>query len=704
MTVPRATVIVPTFNEAKNLPELARRILAAASGVEILVVDDASKDGTADRARELGLRVVERLDERGLSTAVLRGLAEAGAEICVVMDADLSHPPEAIPALLRAVEEGADIAVGSRYVPGGDIDNWPLLRRWISLSGTALARPLTPARDPLAGFFCLRRGLLKGVELKPRGFKILLEILARTGCRKIAEVPIHFEDRAAGESKFGPAERRDYLKQVWTLYRDLNAWPFWFAILAVITAARAVLSAFVPLVPEEAYHWNYARHLDWGYHDHPPMIAWAIALGRLVFGDTPLGVRLVPILFSAGTAALTASLAGKFFGGRAARWTVGLLSIMPVLFLASGTGFPDSPMLFFWALAMTLGWRAMETRRGAWWLAAGAAMGAAMLSKYTAVFFVPSILLYLLFSREDRKWLATPWPWLAGVAALAVFTPVLYWNAVHDWASFRFQGVERLRESEGIRLSTPVQFLGGQWLGLLPLTLPLAAAALRPAGRREDRFLFWLFAPMFAFFFLVSWLRPVHLMWPMPAHLALAAAMAGAVGRVAAFYRARRRWLFWISAAAMAAGGLHAAFFLPWFSPLKGLYGWGAAAEKCREAGASLPKGSFVIGYGRKYTCASQLAFHLRRPHDVHGKNLLGLGGLQYEYWADLPRLDGKDALVVVEGGDRLGAAESLLKKHFRSVEPAGELTVPVGRSPLLETPPLRFTFFRARGYRPPGP
>jgi len=215
----RATVVVPTYNEAANLPELARRIRASMADVAIVVVDDGSPDGTAARARELGIRVVER-GERGLATAVLRGLEEALTDVCVVMDGDLSHPPEAIPGLVKAVEEGAEIAVGSRYAPGGEIERWPWMRRLTSRAGTLLARPLTRCRDPLAGFFCLRRGLLRGVALKPRGFKILLEILARTRAKRIAEIPIRFENRGSGASKFGPRERRAYLRQLWELYRD----------------------------------------------------------------------------------------------------------------------------------------------------------------------------------------------------------------------------------------------------------------------------------------------------------------------------------------------------------------------------------------------------------------------------------------------------------------------------------------------------
>lgn len=239
------SVIVPTFNEAQNLPELVKRICASLPEVCVIVVDDDSKDGTADVARELGktqrVAVIERRGEKGLSTAVLRGLAEARTDLCVVMDADLSHPPESIPLMVKAVQDGADIAVGSRYVRGGDIEEWPLFRRFTSWAGTLLARPLTSVRDPMAGFFCLRRSLLDGVALKPRGFKILLEILARTGTKKTAEIPIRFEDRAKGASKFGPTQRREYLQQIRDLYGDLNPWP--------LKAAKFLATGAMGLLP-----------------------------------------------------------------------------------------------------------------------------------------------------------------------------------------------------------------------------------------------------------------------------------------------------------------------------------------------------------------------------------------------------------------------------------------------------------------------
>jgi len=241
----RVTVVVPTYNESQNLPELVGRILAALPSAEIVVIDDNSPDGTAEVAAALGrtlpVRMVCRTNERGLSTAVLRGFQEARTEVCVVLDADLSHPPEAIPKLVEALEAGAEVAVGSRYMAGGAIGDWPLWRRICSGSGTLLARPLTPVRDPMSGFFATRKSLVGGAALKPRGFKILLELLARTGTKKVAEIPIHFEDRSAGASKFGAKERREFLKQVCSLYLSVGAWPVTAAALVLGLATGALI-------------------------------------------------------------------------------------------------------------------------------------------------------------------------------------------------------------------------------------------------------------------------------------------------------------------------------------------------------------------------------------------------------------------------------------------------------------------------------
>ncbi|MBI3858280.1 MAG: glycosyltransferase family 39 protein, partial [Planctomycetes bacterium] len=261
------------------------------------------------------------------------------------------------------------------------------------------------------------------------------------------------------------------------LLETLKRAPPWVRWLLALLPLRVALIPVIPILPEEAYHWNYARHLDWGYFDHPPMIAWAIAAGRLLFGDTAFGIRAVTLLFSAGTSILLARLAKRFYGDAAAVWALILFTFAPVALPVSEAGFPDSPLLFFWTLTLTLAWDAIEGQDGRRWLAAGAALGAAMLSKYTAVFLVPSVFLYLVLSKRDRRWLATPWPYLAGLVALVVFTPVIYWNWKHDWVSFLYQSKGRFDETRNTP-GRPGSFLLYQGLAVFALTLPLALVTL----------------------------------------------------------------------------------------------------------------------------------------------------------------------------------------------------------------------------------
>lgn len=223
---PRVSVIVPTYNERANLPRLTERIFAALDPVasELIIVDDDSPDGTAELARQLAqrwpVRVIVRQHERGLATAVIAGLRAARGALCVVMDADLSHPPERIADLLAAMADPqVQMAIGSRFVPGGKVDlHWPLHRRINSWLGRLLARPLTNVRDTMSGFFCVRRRDLDLDALQPVGYKIALELIVRHGWTNIVEVPITFADRAAGRTKLDLTEHLRYLRHLGRLY------------------------------------------------------------------------------------------------------------------------------------------------------------------------------------------------------------------------------------------------------------------------------------------------------------------------------------------------------------------------------------------------------------------------------------------------------------------------------------------------------
>ena len=202
------------------------RLAAALAGHEweLIVVDDGSPDGTADLAESYApvhpVRVVRRPGKAGLASAVLAGFAEARGDVLLVMDADLSHPPEAVPRLVSAIQDGADLAVGSRYVKGGGTEDWPLKRRVVSRAACLLGNVLVPVRDCTSGFFAVRRSAIDGVKLNPIGFKIGFEVMARAHYRKVVEVPYVFRDRELGRSKFGRREILQYLVQLGQVARD----------------------------------------------------------------------------------------------------------------------------------------------------------------------------------------------------------------------------------------------------------------------------------------------------------------------------------------------------------------------------------------------------------------------------------------------------------------------------------------------------
>lgn len=211
----RALVVIPTYNERDNLARLVAALLKEAPSVEILVVDDASPDGTGEIAEALGretgrVRVLHRAGKQGLGTAYVAGFEYALSEdydYVIQMDADFSHRPQDVPRLLEAIRS-ADLAIGSRDVPGGRAENRSLLRRFISKGGSFYARTLLdlPVKDCTAGFKCFRREVLEALDLDDvksngYGFQVEMNHLSNRAGFRIVEVPIVFPDRTAGQSK-----------------------------------------------------------------------------------------------------------------------------------------------------------------------------------------------------------------------------------------------------------------------------------------------------------------------------------------------------------------------------------------------------------------------------------------------------------------------------------------------------------------------
>lgn len=229
---PSATLVVPTFREMLNLRPLLERIEAVREehqlALDVLFMDDDSRDGSVDAVAAFDrawVNIVVRQGRRGLSAAVVEGIERARGDAIVIMDADLSHPPEKIPELLAALESHS-AAIGSRYALGGSTDAAWGMYRWLNSRGAVLlARPLTRVSDPMAGFFAFRRADVPDTALlKPIGYKIALELIVRCGFDDIAEIPIHFTERVLGESKLTVKQQLLYLIHLRRLYAYKLGW------------------------------------------------------------------------------------------------------------------------------------------------------------------------------------------------------------------------------------------------------------------------------------------------------------------------------------------------------------------------------------------------------------------------------------------------------------------------------------------------
>ena len=220
----KLSLVIPTYNEKGNIQKLIKKIQKEFKedkiNGEIIVVDDNSPDGTGKiledlKRKQKNLKVIHRKGKLGLSSAVLEGWKIADGDVLGVMDADLSHPPEKIKELFSAIEKHkVDLVIGSRYIKGGKIKGWDLKRKLMSKTATLLARIYTKIKDPMTGFFMIRKDVIKDVNLNPKGFKILLEIIIKGKYKKIKEIPITFVNRIEGKSKAGKKEIFYYLENL----------------------------------------------------------------------------------------------------------------------------------------------------------------------------------------------------------------------------------------------------------------------------------------------------------------------------------------------------------------------------------------------------------------------------------------------------------------------------------------------------------
>jgi hypothetical protein len=310
-----------------------------------------------------------------------------------------------------------------------------------------------------------------------------------------------------------------------------------FAVLAALLALRIIVGGAVHLTEDEAYYRLWSMTPAFGYYDHPPMIAWWIWAGRHIAGDSALGVRLGPILGAAATSLLVYDLALQAGGGartaqRAAIW----YNAMPLI---AGGGFlavPDAPASLFWTLTLCCAFRALRAHSIVWWLAAGAAAGLALLSKYSALFLGPGIFLWLVYSSKNREQLRAPGPWLAAIIAAAIFGLNVAWNAEHHWLTFakQFGRVAATHLAPGYlaEFAASQLLLVNPLLAVFLLRRPRGVRGVGAAGGADIVPFVATSAPFVAYLVIHSLHDRVQAHWPAPVYPALAICAAAAAARV----------------------------------------------------------------------------------------------------------------------------------------------------------------------------
>jgi len=468
------------------------------------------------------------------------------------------------------------------------------------------------------------------------------------------------------------------MKRSWMVRGVSPRWNVTVAVLlAMALGLRVAAMAGLPLAPEEAYYWMYSQHPSLRYFDHPPMVAWLIGCGTSLLGNTEFGVRTGAALTMLAASVVMYLFSRIWFGRQAALVAALLLQILPVYFGAGLIGTMDPPLVFFWLVCLWGVAVALRRNRAWGWYLAGFGLGGAMLSKYTGIFAALGALLALAGHQPWRRHLRSLHPYAATLLALAMFTPVLVWNARHDWASFRFQFVNRFA-GERIALSSVASFAGMQLAVATPLILlGLAWLCVRTLpNRRRLRTPRWWMSLCFSLPLLLvmsykSLRYHIHLSWTMQAYLSLLPALAQmtlALGRCA---RQRLRGLLWPRAALATVVvclllNVLALVSLLAFQPRAGFIAafrsWpklGAAVEAVvARLKAESGREPLVIG-DDGYRLPSLLAFY-RMPleSDVRASDfttshwILGGDGFGYPFWTKKEQWIGGDCVVVSDQKD----------------------------------------------------
>jgi 4-amino-4-deoxy-L-arabinose transferase-like glycosyltransferase len=421
------------------------------------------------------------------------------------------------------------------------------------------------------------------------------------------------------------------------------------------------------LAADEAYYWDWSRHLALGYYSKPPLVAWVIALFTRLGGDHPFFVRLGAVLFSLGSSLVLFYLGKALFNAKVGFWASILVNATPGFALGSVIMTIDPPLMFFWGLTILLLYRAVTGEKRLYWYMAGISLGLGLLSKYTIVALIPSLFIYLAFSPEKRSWLRKKEPYLFIFIGLIVLSPNLYWNYINQWPSIK-QPAGLVAGRNLSSLTTFIWFIGPQAGILSPLTFLLVLYGLWQGGRQgilrhDDRllFLFWHAMPLLGFFIILSFFSVCYVNWAAPAYFTAFILAVVVVWEGGWRVKVKKRVL--VSALLVGIASCSLLFTMDALRGLTAGLGFDIPAGKFptsrltgwRELGKEVTgllndvgrEKTFIISYKRDYV--SELAFYVEGHPTVYTLNLSGRAESQYDLWEGFEGKIGFNALYITK-------------------------------------------------------
>lgn len=450
--------------------------------------------------------------------------------------------------------------------------------------------------------------------------------------------------------------------------------------IGCITVFRLIYSNFVNLAPDEALYWDWTRHLNLSYFDHPPLTTYLIYLSTKLFGSNEFGVRFFTILFSCLNSFLVYLISKKVFNSdKQALSSVILFNLLPIFTVGSIIITPDTPLMFFWLLNTFLIAQLITTNNKNYWYLIGATFGLSMLGKYSTVIFLISFILFIFIDKPQQKWLAAKEFYFSAIIALIIFLPVIIWNIQNDWVSFKFQTAHGLTGGEVQPWNNFCLYLAGQLLILNPLIflgIILSVFWCWQNWRRErnEQQLFFSLLTVIPiiFFALTSFRAKVEANWPATGYL------AGTIILVGWYYKqvTNKRLLYKLFLQSLAVitiilvtlfssllyfpGILYSSGFKLNHEPTDELYGWKELAAQVNTVYQQMQSKNQTYLLTNRYQIAAETAFYIPgRPQVICVNVESRPNAYELFYQQDMPI--GSDAILIA-GPDKQ------IREYYQSV------------------------------------